>query len=417
MKKEREFWEHISPPRRSISGKTLEMESMMDRKKMNLIIIFLVIGISMSACNLGASNDQNGNQAIYTQAAQTLEVELTEMAESYTATPVVPTPTATLISPTATEIPPTNTPLPTNTPPPTPIPTPCDWVKFISDVTVADGTVYKYGTKFEKTWRLKNIGVCTWTREYDLVFVDGYKMGGSASVSLPADVQPGETVDVSVSLTTPIAYGNYTGHWMLRNNHGVLFGIGASAESTFWVKIKAVEPGSDFFEDLATNYCVASWYSSSGKVPCPSKVNKNDGFVILLDNPELENRLENEPTLWVRPDDEVGGWIEGVYPPIKVKKGDRFRAWVGCLDLSDKCDVTFQLNYSINGGPIRTIMQWREVYDGAVSMVDVMLTDLADKEVQFILTVISNSKVSADQNAFWFVPRIVNKPDQTHGVD
>src|SRR5512143_3278895 len=39
----------------------------------------------------------------------------------------------------------------------------CDWAQFVADVTVPDGTSYAPGTTFTKTWRLKNIGSCTWT--------------------------------------------------------------------------------------------------------------------------------------------------------------------------------------------------------------------------------------------------------------
>lgn len=45
----------------------------------------------------------------------------------------------------------------------------CDWAQFITDVTVPDGTKYEPGETFEKTWRLKNIGTCTWTISYSLV--------------------------------------------------------------------------------------------------------------------------------------------------------------------------------------------------------------------------------------------------------
>ena len=46
----------------------------------------------------------------------------------------------------------------------------CDWAQFVADVTVPDGTSYAANTAFRKTWRLKNIGACTWTTSYALVF-------------------------------------------------------------------------------------------------------------------------------------------------------------------------------------------------------------------------------------------------------
>ncbi|NUQ84841.1 MAG: hypothetical protein HUU11_09020, partial [Anaerolineales bacterium] len=72
----------------------------------------------------------------------------------------------------------------------------CDWAQFIADVTVPDGAKYEPGATFKKTWRLKNIGTCTWTTSYSLVFDSGAQMGAPASVSFPANVAPGQTIDV-----------------------------------------------------------------------------------------------------------------------------------------------------------------------------------------------------------------------------
>ena len=45
-------------------------------------------------------------------------------------------------------------------------------------------------------------------------FHDGEQMGGASPVAVP-NVQPGETVDVSVDLVAPAETGNYTGKWRL----------------------------------------------------------------------------------------------------------------------------------------------------------------------------------------------------------
>jgi len=63
----------------------------------------------------------------------------------------------------------------------TPPPAGCDRAQFISDVTVPDGTTFAPGAAFNKTWRLKNVGTCTWTTSYSLVFDSGEKMGGPDS--------------------------------------------------------------------------------------------------------------------------------------------------------------------------------------------------------------------------------------------
>lgn len=143
-------------------------------------------------------------------------------------------------APTQTPIPATNTPVPaTNTPLPTATAiTYCDWVSFIDDVSIPDGTVFAPGDTFTKTWRLKNRGTCAWTPDYMLVFTSGELMGGTTAVRLPGYVAPGQTVDVSVTLTAPDAAGEYVGYWMLRNPSGVLFGYGDKANQAFYVDIK-----------------------------------------------------------------------------------------------------------------------------------------------------------------------------------
>jgi len=53
----------------------------------------------------------------------------------------------------------------------------CDHVQFVSDVTVPDGSSFTPGAAFTKTWQLKNIGTCTWTTSYSLVYAGGDQMG------------------------------------------------------------------------------------------------------------------------------------------------------------------------------------------------------------------------------------------------
>ncbi len=146
-----------------------------------------------------------------------------------TQTPVV----ATSIPATSTPVPATNTPLPTAT-----TVSYCDWVSFVKDVTVPDGTVFEPGDTFTKTWRLKNRGTCTWTPDYMLVYTGGAQLGGTTAVRLPGYVAPGQTVDVSVPLTAPDAFGKHVGYWMLRNPSGALFGYGEKDNQAFYVEIR-----------------------------------------------------------------------------------------------------------------------------------------------------------------------------------
>lgn len=136
-----------------------------------------------------------------------------------------------------------DTPTPNLTPgTPTVLPSACDRAEFIADVNVPPGTVMSPGTTFTKTWRLKNLGPCTWTTSYGLVFFHGDSMGASSSMALPQSVAAGETVDISINLTAPNAPGSYRGYWMFRNSSGINFGIGPDANQPWFVDINVSGP-------------------------------------------------------------------------------------------------------------------------------------------------------------------------------
>ena len=403
----------------------------MQRKPFLVMFIstFVTIGFSASACSLmGSTSEQSTSiEDIQTAAVETISVELTlaagktavaqltELAQiSSTEVPITPpTETPTIeqqFTATAEHLPSDTPELPTPTSlPPTPTipPIPCGWAQFIEDVTVPDGANFTPKSEFTKTWRVKNIGLCTWTDEYDLVFVDGHQMNGLDETPFKGDVLPGEIVDLSVNLTAPENVGRYRGDWKLRADTGVHFGIGQAANDPLWVEIRVYDPEKYAF-DFGSRYCEAEWRSDAGRLPCPGVPGDNNGSVILVDNPVLEiERIENEAALWTHPYVTEDGFISGIYPEIEVKPTAHFRAVVGCMSGSPGCDVAFQLDYRIGDGEIFTLWELREVYDDEFTKVDVDLSALAGQKVHFILTVNANGSPKED-NAFWLVPRIVD---------
>ncbi len=306
-------------------------------------------------------------------------------------------------TPTPTVVPPT----PTATPPPTR----CDWAQFVKDVDVMDGDVFVPGANFIKTWRLKNIGTCSWTTDYDLVFVSGDRMDAEKTVPLRTTVRPGETVDISLKLIAPNKPGDYRGYWQLRNASDVLFGIGDKASGSFWVDIEVKEVLRRDAYNFASSYCEAEWSSPAGALPCPGVEGDPKGFVIYSEAIALENRFENEPTIWVHPNDVTDGSapdgsIRGIYPVINIKSGDRFRGWVGCLDGSVGCNILFRLGYISGEGRVINLGEWHEAYEGKVTVIDLDLSSLAGKKVQFVLTAISDGVNTDKADGFWFMPRI-----------
>lgn len=397
----------------------------MFKNPLRTLLALLAIALLAAGCNLPTTGSPAPNDigAINTLAAQTVIAQLTQMAQA-TQTPgdvipggqatstaesqpatatLAPTMTATA-TPTATNIP-TNTPVPpTATPKPTATPLPCNWAQFIKDVTIPDNTTLSPGEGFTKTWRLKNIGSCTWTTGYSLVYLNGEEMQGS-SVPMPRSVSPGDTIDLSVDLVAPSKAGTYRGNWMLRNKDG-RFGIGDNANVAFWVQIKVSEVTSGELYHFALNYCTADWATNKDDdLPCPGKGSEPSGFVVRLDNPVLEGRKENEPTLWTNPAMVDDGWITGTFPQINIKSNDRFLADVGCLANAEECDVKFQVNYRADGGPLKSLGEWHEVYDGKMTRIDLDLSSLNGQSVEFVLTVLANGEYDEDA-AFWLNPHI-----------
>jgi len=174
--------------------------------------------------------------AVFTAAAQTANAKLTEIAAI---TPTQPLPTLSPTSPLPTATNTATLAATTATQPPI-VGGAADQLEFVTDVTVPDGTSFRPGETFKKTWRLKNIGTSTWTTAYQLVFTSGAQMGGPSSTPLPNQVPPGQTIDLSLDLTAPDDPGNYFGFWMLRNANGTNFGLGPSADQPFYIEINVV---------------------------------------------------------------------------------------------------------------------------------------------------------------------------------
>ncbi len=282
----------------------------------------------------------------------------------------------------------------------------CDAAQFIADVTVPDGTSFAPGAAISKTWRLKNVGTCTWTTAYAIVFIAGAQMGAPAVVNLPSTVAPGETVDVTVNMTAPSAPGIYRGYWKLRNAGGVLFGVGTTGTSAFFIEINVTGSSSSAY-DFVANYCSASWTSGAGALACPGTDGDAKGYVLKVDAPKLETGFNDTvPGLVVGPQNVNDGFISGVYPAFAVQSGDRFQATLSCAYGVATCYVTFRLDYQIGAGPIKTLWFFREKTEGSIYRANVALSSLAGQNVKFILTVTASGSPTGDR-ATWGGARIV----------
>jgi hypothetical protein len=123
---------------------------------------------------------------------------------------------------------------------------------FIKDVTYPDGTVVSPGQSLIKTWRIKNVGACTWNSEYQLVFDSGEAMNGPAYQQLTDIlIPPGEALDISVQLIAPDTAGTYRGNWKLSDPNGDIFGT--TTGNPIWVEIEVVHSDLDHEDSLSSN--------------------------------------------------------------------------------------------------------------------------------------------------------------------
>jgi len=193
-----------------------------------------------------------GPDQINTIAAATVQALTTQMAPPpATATPlptIAPTATATLAVPTLnlTVIPTLSLATSTLIPLPTTAgSSECNRATFISE-TVADGTVVKPGAAFEKSWKIRNDGNCTWTSAYSsAVFSNDPSspvITGDGSFPLPASVVPGGMVTILVKLIAPKEEGTYTQVWKMQDADEKSFG--QSGGGGWWVTIKVSKTGA-----------------------------------------------------------------------------------------------------------------------------------------------------------------------------
>jgi len=125
-------------------------------------------------------------------------------------------------------------PLPTVEPPLAPPTGGCiDSAEFVEDLNYShseyeDIPVLFAGEPFQKGWRMRNSGTCTWGSGYALIPVDGNdpasRMGG-VPVPVEDQVEPGQTYDFWADLVAPVETGTYVHYWSMRaNQSGLIFG-------------------------------------------------------------------------------------------------------------------------------------------------------------------------------------------------
>jgi hypothetical protein len=109
--------------------------------------------------------------------------------------------------------------------------------------------------------------------------------------------------------------------------------------------------------------------------------------------------------MWLHPNNEKDGWIRGEYPGFKVQDGDHLIGVIGCKYDSKDCKVTYRVLYRNPSGKVKELGAWTETYNEEITRIDIDLSSLAGKTVEFILVVEAKGS-SVGDNVFWLGPGI-----------
>lgn len=232
--------------------------------KYTLFTSIIISSLLLTACGAESTEESAPISSIETAVAETVAAQNAAQVTSTTA-PALPdfTQTPLQFSPTGTPSIPTI--LPTRTF--NPAASPCAQASLVSE-TIPDGTIFKPGQTFTKTWEIKNTSNCSWDTSYKIVFWDGDVLGGGYVYNLPQAVDPGQTVPISLFLTAPKDDAAYTSKWMLQTPDSVEFGVGEySAPFTAEIVVSSSDK---------PNYAITSVEYSVVRDPavgCPANVN------------------------------------------------------------------------------------------------------------------------------------------------
>ena len=212
-------------------------------RKYRLLSLLISAVFLLAAC---------GPSTVDQSAIETAVVQTMQARDARTALANIPTITPTFITgyTLTPEITITNTPAPVAAP----ADPNCISASLIRE-DPPDGTIFRPGENFWKTWTLQNNGTCTWDSSYKLVYWDGDLMGGLVSYPFPEVVKPGEAKDIPIYLKAPDANGSYKGDWRIQTPWGTTFGVG-EYDRAFYVQINVSDQKKPGYGITSVSYNV-----------------------------------------------------------------------------------------------------------------------------------------------------------------
>jgi len=230
---------------------------MFKTKKYFVFATALISTLLVSSCGPDTSTEE---AAIQTAVAQTVAAQsTTEVPPTETeVVNVIPTKTPVAVTPFAL--------LPTITPGTSSTGGNYDCAHAsLGSETIIDGTIFKPGEQFTKTWEITNTSTCIWNTNYKIIFWDGNLLGGAYYYNLPQVVAPGQTIPISLVLTSPDTDGLYKSEWKLQTPDQINFGVGY-LNAAFYTEIEVSSSSKP-------NYGVVSVETSVTRDPqygCPA---------------------------------------------------------------------------------------------------------------------------------------------------
>lgn len=265
------------------------------------------------------------------------------------------------------------------------------------------------------------------------------------SITLPNNVTPNETIDISIDLIAPATPSIYRGNWSFEDNTGKQFGLGSSGNGQIWVQVKVVlapiasstsspidestqtstptnEPTSEptsaipfnasqteiLAYDFVSEICSAQWLTNNVQQPCPGSSSEAQNAISLVTLPTLEDGTTlNNPAILISPNNN--GPIQAIYPEYLVQPGDHFRAIASCESNSTTCSALFRVSYQDATNAIVDLWAVGEFYDQKYTQIDIDMGPLAGQKIKLILDVTSLNANPGNQ-VFWASPGIYREP-------
>lgn len=312
------------------------------------------------------------------------------------------------------------TPSPTPSPQPTiELPPGCEnRGRFVTDITIPDGTQLAPGEQFDKAWRVNNANTCPWGPGYTIRFLEGDPMGAAAILPLTIIVPPEEDGEIRVSLTAPTQPGEYEATWQLHDLSGQPFGPelyldivvtpavlaqGDAAQVNTLFDFVASADAAEWVSGDSTYSVLRSPISDTMELPRP------EGLVA-VGPAQLRGNLESPADALLTYPHLENGFIEGRYQiDTPLQPTDTFAAELGFTKLSILSDdgVTFEVTFTPDVGEEVTLFSSLVEYgDSPVTQI-VPLADIAPDSTGVVtLRVLGGASLNQDW-ALWINARLV----------